>query len=435
MGEGPGEGVAGHDMSFVFEQVASVRGLGDEARCSATALAAVLQAVCAHKRNYELAIPIDLANLKIFFEIRESSDGRLCGVSELGDGRAHGEALYGRCKHCDLPLPPPRGSRGRPRDYCPPETGRRCKEEAALARRAAVDAVVAAPQREIAALFDRQLPQLVGLHGLLGEVLGRIGTLQSGVLSRIGEVEAEAEDARADAAEARAAMRDAEQERDQAVTEAKEQVAEARRTARAARDARDEAVRARDAAQEEAVRRVAEADERARAATDKTTEHERARGQAEGERAAALAARDELAARLDATQAQWSAEREQQQARIEKLRSSNAGLAADLVQSRTALAEAVRRAEAAEHAAAQAAASAEAADGRARAAETETQQLRLDLVAAHGETKAAATLLTSAERDRAAARAEAAELRERAATAELLLSQTQGEAAGKEGLR
>lgn len=338
-------------------------------------------------------------------------------LEHLPPGPGDTEAPHGRCKHCDRHLPPP-AARGRRRDYCPPGEGRDCREEAKRARQAAADAVIAAPQREIAALFDRQLPQLQALQAFLGQVLDQVNDLQTGVLTRIGEVEADAADARADAAEARAAARAAEEERDQALATAKEQVAEARRLAREAREARDQAVRERNQAQEEAARQITEAAARVREATERGAEQERLRGQAEGERDSALSARQEITTRLATAELEWKQQRQTLEGKLEERRAASSAAAEELVRVKSELTGAHDRAEAAQNTAAQNATSAQTANRMAEVAQTALQQARLDLAAAHGEVKTAQALLIKAETDLSNARADAHIQRERAATAE-----------------
>lgn len=329
-------------------------------------------------------------------------------------------APWGRCAHCERPLPEPTQGAGRPRKYC---ADRPCKDDAARARRQGAEQRLSEPLREAIAMADRTAPALRELVGVATAVLQRLDAVDEGALRRLAEAEKDAADERA------------------AAQEAELRAAAAEAGSRKAGKEAAVAAEARRAAERAAERARADAAEQQRQAWAKVAEHEAARGQAEALAQAAEQRAAEAAVRLRAAET----ERADQATRLQERIDAQAALVAQLTELRAELAvaraaesTAAARADAVERAAASGVTRAEAAERRATELEArlvrQTEQaagVATALAENKGVLTATQAQLARLTEDLDAALAETDRQRERAATAEDRLAHAQRELAAR----
>ncbi|WP_157431138.1 hypothetical protein [Actinomadura macra] len=202
---------------------------------------------------------------------------------ELSGGRrpprgADPAAPWGRCKHCDTPLPRPPKARGRRPEYCPPEHGpggqvvKDCQAEAHAAGRSPAAAAVKEPLAALRAVLTGLAADARDRAAREIAAADRIDQIIATVVDRNTILEQQAAQAQADARQADAARRRAEQGQDAAQVAA-DAAADARHRAEERALAAEEIARAaRDTAQVQAEARQA-TETAAQAAAEHAQQH------------------------------------------------------------------------------------------------------------------------------------------------------------------
>lgn len=340
---------------------------------------------------------------------------------------------YGQCElvdvdgeRCGNPLPPPavdemgRRKGGKPSKYC---TKAHADAASRLRRRTAAT-VTDDGLRRAAEMADRLEPvlreQAVGvtaLAALLTEV-------RDGAIGRVQAAEAGEADARREARDAEDRAEAAGREKGIALAQARDARAEKERADKA-RDAAEREQRAAGGRADAAVESERRAWQENTDLNQKLGRYSEALQSAVAARDAVERARDLLAERLRTEAAAHADEVTALRAQLDALHLENRELAARLTEAEAAGATAAARAIAAERLAEQATGRAESAEEHAEVSRSAVEQASRELVAAKGDTMALQRLLDRAEDALRSARAESADLRERAATSDLLRTQAE----------